>query len=98
MAEIRINYPQVINKARKIKELSEDVGRISQKLTLLREDSEAYWKGEAASAYRLKCEDLEIYIRKLDDKMDSLATAIIRIADLIKATDEANARAAARMS
>lgn len=98
MAEIRIDYPLVISKAKKIKELSEDIGRISNNLTLLREDTEGYWRGEAASSYRIKCEDLETYLRKLDSKMDNLAAAIIRIADLIKAADEANSQAASNIS
>lgn len=98
MADIQINYPLVISKAKKIEELSENVRRVSEKLRLLREDTEGYWRGEAADAYRVQCEDLERYILKVENKMDTLASAIIRIANLIKEADEATARAAANLS
>jgi len=98
VSEIRIDYPVTISKANRIKQLSEDVGKISKKITYLREDTESYWNGEAASAYRNQCENLENYLHKLDDKMDALADAIIKIANLIKEADEASASAASNIS
>lgn len=98
MAEIRIDYSLAISKANKIKELAEDVARVSQKLTLLKEDTEEYWQGEAASVYRNQCESLENYLKNTNQKMETLANTIIKIANLIKEADEANARAAASMS
>jgi WXG100 family type VII secretion target len=98
VASIRIDYALAVSKAKKIKELSEDVARISQSVQSLREDTESYWQGEAAEVYRNQCEYLENYLRKLDSKMDSLATSIIRIANIIKEADEASARNAAKMT
>ncbi len=98
MSDIRIDYQLTINKAKKIKELSEDVGRISDRIRGVREDTESCWIGEAASAYRSKSEELEIYIRKIEDKMYHLSETIIRIANIIKEADDASGRDASSLS
>lgn len=95
MAYIKLNYPNTIEKAKSLKRLAEDVEKISHKLGNLEEESNTYWRGEAANAYRNECEELEAEIRNLKRKMDSLADAIIQVANAIKAADDA-AQAAAR--
>ncbi len=89
MAYIKMNYPNTISKAQNIKSLAEDVGRVSDRLRGIGDDSNQYWRGEAAEAYRNKCYELEAEIRNLKRKMETLAEAIIKVAETIKAADDA---------
>lgn len=89
MAFIKMNYPNTIAKANNIKSLAADVGRVSDRLRSLGDDSIQYWRGEAAEAYRNECYELEAEIRNLKRKMETLADAIIKVAETIKAADEA---------
>lgn len=98
MAEIRINYDLTIRKARQIKELSDDLRDVSLKLTDLKEDSEGYWRGEAADEYRYKCEELTNYIRDLERKLEALGNAIIRIANIIREAEESVEQSASSLS
>ncbi len=92
MAEIRINYELTVMKGRQIKELSKELNTVIYKLEELQSESASYWQGEAANAYRQRVEELALYIRKLFQEMSELGNAIIKIANTIKAADEAIAR------
>lgn len=89
MSFIKMNYPNTIAKANSIKSLASDVGRISDRLRSVGDDSIQYWRGEAADAYRNECSELEAEIRNLKRKMEALADAIIKVAETIKAADDA---------
>lgn len=89
MAYIKLNYPNTIAKANSIKSLAENVGRVSDRLRGVGDDSRHFWRGEAAEAYRNECYELEAEIRNLKRKMETLADAIIKVAETIKAADEA---------
>ncbi len=92
MAYIKMNYPNTVAKAQSIKSLAEEVGRVSDRLRGIVDDSAQYWRGEAADSYRNECYELETEIKNLKRKMETLADAIIKVAETIKAADEAAQR------
>lgn len=94
MANLRIDYDMTIARANKIKELSGNVKNIANNVRNVETETESCWKGEAAGAYRNQCEILEKHLYNVETKMNALAETIIRIADSIKAADEASAEMA----
>jgi WXG100 family type VII secretion target len=85
---IRIDYLATLAKAAQIKKLALEMRVLSREVEGVGEDAGACWQGEASTSYQRKVEELKAKIELTSRQMDSLADAIIRIAKIIKETDE----------
>ena len=91
MPYVKLNYPNAVTNTDKIKYLSQDVEALYIRLKRAFADTDTYWKGQAADEYRLKAELLEERLKQLKEKMEKTAVAIRKLADEVKAADEAAA-------
>lgn len=94
MSIIRINYDLTIRKAKQIIDLGSDIIAIKSQLDNIKEESGAYWRGDAANTYREQCSILAAKLTEIDTKINKLGNKIINIANVIKAADEEAARQA----
>lgn len=88
VAEMRIDYDLTIARANKIQALADSVRRVANDVQAIEDDTIGIWQGYAANTYRSQCDVLENELYNIEAKMNRLSETIIRIANMIKETDE----------
>lgn len=94
MSRLYLDYPGTLARVRELRSIAEEVGQIASDLRDLNDGIPAYWKGAAADAYREKSETLQRLIAENRQELDSLASRIRRIAEIIHEQDLRDAQAA----
>lgn len=79
-ASIQIDFQNAINQARKLEECAEEMKRIQRNLRAAEEELNAGWKGDSASLYLSKCQELEGKIVRSQRNLVQIASVILRTA------------------
>lgn len=93
MALISINYLDAMNQVRKLNDAAEQCEDAERAVNKAYAEVCENWSGEAAEAFKLKLNEWKAENRKLKEDIRDTAQLIKRVAQQIKAADEAAARA-----
>ena len=94
----RINHSKVVSQANNISNNASDLSSQIKLLSQLEQECRSAWKGEAATVFLLKLNELKDNIQKTRIQMSNLASTIKYCADQIQREDEENDRKAASLS
>ena len=89
MGKISIDYCQVVNKTKKIDELSAELENVNSNFQKIVESIPNFWDSPAAKIYIKQCLELEDSIKSTVMKMENISVDIRVMAENIKKEDEA---------
>lgn len=97
MSEIRINLERAYQQAGRLDDAADDLGRELRKILNAKSDIPSYWEGNASSVYIRKLEEQYSDLLQLQRQLQNIASKIRRVADHIRAIEEAAQKSAQKL-
>lgn len=97
MANLRINYQSVMNRAQEMENQITRLSREINSMESLRNQSRACWDGPASEVFRRKLDQLIDNTRATQRRMKNVVEDIRTVADRIRREDEELAKRAAQL-
>ena len=92
MAEIRVDYQDTINKARRLENVAQEVkSTCSKNMSSISSYCNSAWKGDAADAYQKKMSQIKTRIMKRGTNLQTTAVSLENAAKRYKRIEEAAA-------
>ena len=98
MADLRINYEQVIRQANIINDLSDELRREKDNLNNILTSIGRDWEGPASTVYKNKLSSLVYNVENTKNSMSSASGTIRSIATRIRQEDERQAEMASQLA
>ena len=97
MAEISIDYANVMKQVQKLRNTRKDLSGEIRNLRATQTRVATNWKGPAATLFYQKLEGQCTELSQLSDEIDTIASKIQTVADRIKCEDEEIAKASQKL-
>ncbi len=88
MFDICINYPEVMNQAKRLKRLAEQCEDLKRQSQNQAKQIEGCWSGKAADSLKAKLEQLDKFNKNIVNDLNDVATRMETIANEIKLADQ----------